>query len=82
MKLNVMGYEIEIKGKYEFEKQYSMRVTGYFLNEISLALNDAGNWIQTNGESEYSHAVAENYFKASRDIYNYLREEGFYRGDM
>lgn len=78
MKLNVMGYEIEIKGKMDFEKKNSKKSTGYFLNDLSIALGEAGNWNQFNG----SDVVAKKYFKASKDIYNYLLEEGFYRGDM
>lgn len=48
------------------------------MNELSVILDDAGNWNQFNG----SDVTAKKYFKAARDIYNYLREEGFYRGDI
>lgn len=78
MKLNVMGYEIEIKGKMDFEKKEFQEINRIFLNDLSIALGEAGNWNQFNG----SDVVAKKYFKASKDIYNYLLEEGFYRGDM
>lgn len=37
MKLNMCGYEVEIKAKREWENRFSKEQTLYLLNHISLA---------------------------------------------
>ena len=67
MKLNMCGYEVEIKAKREWENRFSKEQTLYLLNHISLALQNAGEL--HNCQSDIDEGI---------EIYEFIKNTGFY----
>lgn len=76
MKLMIGGYEVEISVRNTMTS-YSKNDTdtGFFLNEISMALDEATLSYKKRGRNWLSQATKG----MSNDIYNALQAKGFYK---
>lgn len=75
MKLIIGDYEINISAKnLEFDKKNSLLRTMYFLNECSIAFNEASKQI-----AERTPITSKRYEKMADDIYAALRAAGAYK---
>lgn len=84
MKFTVKGYEIDIKAKRKGEKRTSTEATIYFMNEVSIWLDDCAHLYErrnaTNPKPYYTgeHGVIAQYRKASSEVFHQLEDLGAY----
>ena len=74
MKVKIMDYEVDVNCKEWFEDGYNKKATFSFLNDLSIILDESGQWNRDRGYN----AVADKYFKNSQDIFKMLKSFGFY----
>ena len=75
MKLNIDGFEVEIKAKMTGNDRANKTDTMYFLNKISIWASEAAKHERTEGFI----TLAESYETAGEIIYDTLEAAGFYK---
>lgn len=76
MKLMIGNYEVEISARNTItSKRKNAQDTGFFLNEISIALDEASLSYMQKGYEGLWQATE----RMSKDIYNALQAKGFYK---
>lgn len=74
MKINIGGYDVEIKAKLDFKAKNNEKDTLAFLNYLSLVFEDASKFWETQNGPSYKSPEK----RASEYLYNYCKDHGLY----
>ena len=79
MKLEMMGYEVDIKckQKYKEDVKYNKKDTYLFLNDISSMLFELAEFYEKTGEKVYMDCAPYRKEEAVQ-IFKYLKSKGLY----
>lgn len=77
MKLNINGYEVEIKAKRRFDDRANKQATMFLLNSMAVWSSEAAKQMKSKG----CNALAAEYDEASTEIYNVLKAAGLYKNN-
>lgn len=75
MKLNINGYEVEIRAKDRYSSRANKADTMHFLNTLSIWASEAARTYRTEG----CKSLEKNANNAADDIYNALSAAGLYK---
>lgn len=75
MKIQFDGYEVEIKAKYTWQNKANQEVTMALLNTISILYREAA---EHRKEQLGSRTAADYYIKPADEIYEVLKDAGYY----
>lgn len=78
MKLQIEGYEIEIKARYNAQERNSKKAALSFINTLSLLYSDSAKYYEIKNESVYQK-YAEIQFERSRELYKICEQNGLYK---